>query len=99
MSKTIDAVTQTNLPALGSMGALEGVFIVNDTTEKTIDFKALYVLEDTTIDKLNIGGTNARASYISTPGTAVKAGTYITPRRGIIFSGVKVTGSVALILV
>jgi len=98
LSKGAERVIVDSLPALQSTGALSGVFVVNDATEKTINFKGFLVLEDTVITKLNIAGVNKVASYISTPATALKAGAYITPTKGLVFSGIQVTGSVALIL-
>jgi len=76
----------------------QGVTIVNDTTELTADIKAIYVLEDTVFASLKIAGVDVKATYISTPATAVKAGALIVPMGGADFSGVDLTsGSVAVI--
>jgi hypothetical protein len=84
---------------LDIMGANRGVYVVNDTTEATKVIKGVFVLEDTVIATLKVGGSDALASYVSTPATGVKAGAFITPLDGANFSGITLTsGSVALIL-
>ena len=88
-----------SLPNLDKLVANKGVYIVNDTTEVTKVIDGVFVLEDTVISTLKVGGTDALSSYVSTPATAIKAGAYIRPLDGVKFSGITLTsGSVALIL-
>ena len=83
---------------LDRLVASQGVFIVNDTTEKTAVFDGLLVLEDTVVASLKVAGSDVKSTYIAATGTAVKAGALITGQ-GLKFSGVTLTsGSVALIL-
>ena len=78
--------------------AQEGTYIVNDATEVTKIIEAIVVLEDTVFSSIKIGGVDAKASYISTPATAVKSWAIIRPVDAQQFSGVQLTsGSVALI--
>ena len=87
-----------SLPNIDKMVASKGVFICNNTTEKTATISAIYVLEDTVFSAIKVGGSDAKSTYIGTAATAVKAGAYITGQ-GVNFSGVTLTsGSVALIL-
>jgi hypothetical protein len=87
-----------SLPNIDKMVASKGVFICNNTTEKTATISAIYVLEDTVFSAIKVGGSDAKSTYIGTTATAVKAGAYITGQ-GVNFSGVTLTsGSVALIL-
>ncbi len=84
---------------LDTMAANKGVYIVNDTTEVTKVIKGLFVLEDTVISTLKVGGSDALSSYVSTPATAIKAGAFITPLDGANFSAITLTsGSLALII-
>lgn len=77
----------------------QGTYVVNDTTEVTAVFDAIVVLEDTVFSSIKIGGVDLKSSYISTPGTAVKAGAMIRPIDGDKFSGVQLTsGSVIIVL-
>lgn len=79
--------------------ASQGTLIVNDTTEKTITFDAIFVLEDTVFASIKVGGVDIKAQLITTPATAVKAGALIRCTGGRKFSAVDLTsGSVALIL-
>ena len=79
--------------------AKKGTFILNNTTEKTVTINAIVVLEDTVFNLIKIAGVDVKASYIGTPGTAVKAGAIIRATNAAQFSGVKLTsGSVLLIL-
>jgi hypothetical protein len=88
-----------SLPNLDKLVANKGVYIVNDATEATKVIDGVFVLEDTIIATLKVGGVDALSSYVSTPATAVKAGAYIRPLGGVKFSGITLTsGSVALIL-
>lgn len=87
-----------SLPNIDKMVASKGVFICNNTTEKTATISAIYVLEDTVFSAIKVGGSDVKSTYIGTAATAVKAGAYITGQ-GVNFSGVTLTsGSVALIL-
>ena len=84
---------------LSVISANQGTFIVNDTTEKTISHDAIVVLEDTVFNSIKIGGVDVKSSYISTTGTAVKAGAIIRPTDAQKFSAVDlVSGSVCLVL-
>ena len=77
----------------------QGTYVVNDTTEFTGIFDAIVVLEDTVFSSIKIAGVDSKSDYISTPGTAVKAGAMIRPQNGVAFSGVQLTsGSVILVL-
>jgi hypothetical protein len=79
--------------------AQQGTVVVNDTTEKTTTHDAIFVLEDTVFNAIKVGGVDVKASLITTPATAVKAGAMIRATGGSKFSGVKLTsGSVVLIL-
>ena len=87
-----------SLPNIDKLVASKGVFIVNNTTEKTAVIAGVFVLEDTVISSLKVAGSDVKSSYIATTATAVKAGAYITGI-GVNFSGITLTsGSVALIL-
>jgi hypothetical protein len=85
--------------SLNKIVASAGVYICNDTTEVTKTIGGILTLEDTVFTSIKVAGTDVKASYISTPATAVKAGAYITGL-GVNFSGVKLaSGSVSLVLV
>lgn len=87
-----------SLPNLDKLVASKGVFIVNNTTEKTATIAGVLVLEDTVISSLKVAGSDVKSSYIAATGTAIKAGAYITGI-GVNFSGITLTsGSVALVL-
>ncbi len=84
---------------LSVISANQGTFIVNDTDEKEIIHDAIVVLEDTVFNSIKIGGVDVKDDYISTPGTAVKAGAIIRPINAQKFSAVDlVSGSVCLVL-
>ena len=79
--------------------ASQGTVIVNDTTEKTISYDAIFVLEDTLFNSIKVAGVDIKAELITTPATAVKAGAMIRCTGARKFSAVDLTsGSVALIL-
>lgn len=86
----------------GFMAAIGGTYIVNDITPATTNGAAgIYVCEDTVFANLEVNGivADVKGDYISTPGTAVKAGTLITTLGDDYFSSVTLaSGSVALIL-
>lgn len=87
-----------SLPNLDRLVATKGTKLVNDTTEVTTPIAGIFVMEDTVFTSIKVSGTDAKATYITTPATAVKAGALITGA-GVLFSGVKLTsGSVNLIL-
>ena len=87
-----------SLPNLDRLVATKGTKLVNDTTEVTTTIAGIFVMEDTVFTSIKVSGTDAKATYITTPSTAVKAGALITGQ-GVLFSGVKLTsGSVNLIL-
>jgi hypothetical protein len=79
--------------------ALQGTKIVNDTDELTQDFDTIVVLEDTVFSSIKIGGSDVKATYITTPATAVKAGAIIRPLTNQVFSGVQLTsGSIVIVI-
>ena len=80
-----------SLPNLDKLVANKVVYIVNDTTEATKVIDGVFVLEDTVIATLKVGGVDALSSYVSTQATAVKAGAYIRPLDGVKFSGITLT--------
>ena len=86
----------------GELIAINGVVVINDTTEKVLNADSYYVSEDTVIARLEVNGddaTDVLSSYITTPATGVKAGVLITPQRGDYFSAITLTsGSVVAIL-
>lgn len=85
--------------AIEIMAATQGTYVVNDTTEETRVIDGIFVLEDTVFSSIKVGGSDVKSDYISTPGTAVKAGAFIRPNGGNKFSGVQLTsGSVILVL-
>ncbi len=79
--------------------ASQGTIVVNDTTEKTATFDAIFVLEDTVFNSIKVAGVDIKSDLITTPGTAVKAGAMLRASGGRKFSAVDLTsGSVVLIL-
>lgn len=87
-----------SLPNIDKLVASKGVYICNDTTAVTKTIAGILVLEDTVFSAIRVAGSDVKSTYISTPGTAVKAGAYITGL-GVNFSGVTLTsGSVALVI-
>lgn len=83
--------------ATDRVGALQGTFVVNDTAEVTKNIVGIFVLEDTVFASIKIDGVDVKESYIQIPATAIKAGAYITPITGKVFSGLTLTsGSVTL---
>lgn len=81
------------------IAAQQGTFIVNNTTEKTINHDAIVVLEDTVFNAIKVAGVDVKSTYIAATATAVKAGAIIRPINGAQFSGVKLTsGSVLLVI-
>jgi hypothetical protein len=78
----------------------KGTFIVNNTAEKTLQCRAIVVLEDTVFSSIKELGaaTDVKANYIAAVGTAIKAGAIITPNDGKVFQKITLTsGSVALV--
>jgi hypothetical protein len=85
------------------ISAQYGTYVVNDTTEAEKNAIGIYVSEDTVFSRIEVDGataTDVKANYISTAGTAVKAGVTLTPQGGDdYFSAITLTsGSVVLIL-
>jgi len=79
--------------------AANGTITVNDTDEKTVNFNGIYVSEDAVISSLKVNETDVKASYITTPGTTVKAGTIITCQSDLGFTAITLnSGQVTLIL-
>ena len=85
----------------GELIAINGVVIINDTTEKVLNADSYYISEDTVISSIKVNGaaTNVLADYFTTPATGVKNGVLITPQKGDYFSAITLTsGSVVAIL-
>ena len=81
------------------LAAMQGSYIINDTTAWTGKCDAIYVLEDAVFETIKDSNSKSKASYISTPATAVKAGALIRPWKDATFVEIKLTsGSVALVL-
>ena len=82
------------------MAAKNGTYTVNDTSEASKNFTSLYVSSDAVISSLkDESGSDVKEDYISTPATAVSAGTVITSTGDDYFSAVTLTsGEVTLIL-
>ena len=84
---------------MGELVADQGTYIANNTTEVTKTIEAIVCLEDTIFTSIKVAGTDVKSTYIAATGTAIKAGSIITPINNLQFSGVKLaSGSVALIL-
>ncbi len=95
-------IARNQLAALNRIATVPGTYVVNDNTaEEDLKFHAFYVAEDTTIASLSVNGgntVNVVGDYISTPGTALKAGVIVSCRQGY-FSAIQLSGgSVSLIL-
>ena len=84
------------------VSANNGTFTVNDTTEKVINFSAIYFPEDTVVARIEINGdtaTDVKDDYISTAATAVKAGTLKVVQGDDYFSAITLSsGSCELVL-
>lgn len=84
------------------MSAYQGTYTVNDTTEAVKNFSAIYFPEDSIIARIEINGdtaTDVKANYISTPASAVKAGTLKVIQGDDYGSAITLTsGSVELVL-
>ena len=84
---------------MGELVADMGTYIANNTTEVTKTIDAIVCLEDTIFTSIKVAGTDVKSTYIAATGTAIKAGSIITPINNLQFSGVKLaSGSVALVL-
>ena len=81
------------------MSALQGTHTINDTSAWTGTCDAVYVTESAVFSVLSDSNGNDKTDYISTPATAVKAGTLIRPVNDGQFTAVTLTsGQVTLIL-
>jgi len=81
------------------LAAMQGSYIINDTTEWRGKCDAIYVLEDTVFNTMTDSNGKPKSVYISTSGGTVKAGALIRPLRDAAFTEIKLTsGSVALVL-
>jgi hypothetical protein len=81
------------------LAAMQGSYIINDTTLWRGKCDAIYVLEDTVFEEIADSKNKAKANYISTSGGTVKAGALIRPLKDAVFVEIKLTsGSVALVL-
>jgi len=92
-------MANSQLTAIEEMALQNGTIVINDATEYTNDIDAIYVSEDTIFTSIKVLGVDAKATYITTPGSTIKAGVIIAPLRGSKFSGVQLTsGSIVAIL-
>ena len=77
------------------ISAQYGTYTVNDTTEAEKNAIGIYVASDAVFSRIEVDGataTDVKANYISTPATAVSAGTLLTPQGGDdYFSAVTLT--------
>lgn len=81
------------------LAAMQGSYIINDTTAWTGECDAVYALEDTVFNVLTDSEGETKDSYISDSAVAVKAGALIRPLADAQFTAVTLTsGSVALVL-
>jgi hypothetical protein len=83
------------------LSASKGSFVINNTVEKTLQCRAIVVLEDTVFTSIKELGavTDVKANYIAAVGTAIKAGSIITPFSNKKFEKIKLaSGSVILVL-
>ena len=78
--------------------AKKGTFVLNNTTEKTVNVNAIVVLEDTVFNTIKIAGSDVKSTYIAKTDTAVKAGAIIRATAAQQFSGVKLTSGSALLI-
>lgn len=84
---------------LDIIAATQGTFVVNNTTEKTIEHDGILVLEDTVFSSIKVSGIDIKANLIADVVGTVKAGAFIRPLSADKFSGVQlVSGSVILVL-
>lgn len=91
--------SSSQLVAIEELALQNGTHIVNDATEYTNSIDAIYVAEETVFTSIKVLGVDAKATYISTPATPIKAGVIIAPLRGQSFSGVTLaSGSIVAIL-
>jgi hypothetical protein len=49
-----------------------GTFVINDTSEHTVNFDTMQISEDTIITLLEIDGVDVLSTYISTPASTIK---------------------------
>lgn len=81
------------------LAAMQGSYIINDTTAWTGTCDAVYTLEDTVFSVLTDSDAGTKDTYISDSAVAVKAGALIRPLDDAQFTAVTLTsGSVALVL-
>lgn len=81
------------------LAAMQGSYIINDTTAWTGTCDAVYALEDTVFNVLTDSEGETKDSYIADSAVAVKAGALIRPLADAQFTAVTLTsGSVALVL-
>ncbi len=81
------------------LAAMQGTYVINDTTEWNGKCDGVYTLTDTVFNVLNDSDANDKADYISTPANAVPAGCLIRPIGDAQFTKIDLTsGEVALIL-
>lgn len=81
------------------LAAMQGSYIINDTTSWTGKCDAVYTLEDTVFSVLTDSDAGTKDTYIADSAVAVKAGALIRPLDDAQFTAVTLTsGSVALVL-
>lgn len=81
------------------LAAMQGSYIINDTTAWTGKCDAVYVLEAAVFSILNDTSTGTKNTYISNPAVSVPAGALIRPIKDEQFDKIILTsGKVALVL-
>ncbi len=81
------------------LAAMQGTYVINNTSAWTGECDGVYVLTDTVFSVLGDSDANDKTDYIAAPATAVKAGCLIRPIGDAKFTSVTLTsGQVALIL-
>jgi hypothetical protein len=81
------------------LAAMQGTYVINDTTAWTGKCDGVYTLTDTVFSVLTDSDANDKDEYISTAANAVPAGCLIRPIGDAQFTAITLTsGEVALIL-
>lgn len=81
------------------LAAMQGTYVINDTTAWTGKCDAVYTLEDTEFSILNDDNSKDKDDYIADSSAVVKAGCLIRPLEDAQFTAITLTsGSVALVL-
>jgi hypothetical protein len=81
------------------LAAMQGTYVINNTSAWTGKCDGVYTLTDTVFSVLGDSASNDKTDYIAAPATAVKAGCLIRPLGDEQFTSITLTsGQVALIL-